>query len=208
MLKYASVEKPNGNVHQVYKKRGGGFTLSKKQAVGRKFGIRQRSALRKWAKKRQFKARFTKSQFVFLAPNRGVIMPVGKDGLALTRALNESARDAMRRIQIVSARRTPYSAWSLRMLYLNGRGNLAARCCTRYSGKHSWSSCGRNPVSHHAKGGGRAVDCGFITKDGGYVRARDWKYGYNKMLANGLKATVPSESWHISLVRGPYSVWS
>ena len=135
-------------------------------------------------------------------------MPSGKDGLALTNALNESAREAKRRIDIVSARRTHYKAWSLRMLFLNGRGNLAARCCTKYSGKHSYRACGKNPTSHHAKGGGRAVDAGWITRNGGYLRLRDWKHGNAILQKHGLRGTVPSEAWHFSLVRGKYNVYS
>ena len=208
MAKYATIERPNGNVRQVYKKDGGGFTLNKKKARGRKFGIIAKRKLRKWAKRKGFKVHFTRSKYVFLVPNRGVIMPIGKDGRALQRALNESARDAMRRIRIVSARRTPYSAWVLRMKYLNGTGNLAARCCTKHYGKHSWSSCGKNPQSDHARGGGRAVDCGWITRSGGYLQAKSWSYGYSKMQKHGLSATVPSENWHISLIRGPYSVYN
>lgn len=208
MAKYATIERPNGNVRQVYKKKGGGFTLNKKKARGRKFGVIAKRKLRRWAKKRDFKVHFTNSKYVFLVPNKGVIMPVGKDGTALLRALNESGRDAMRRIRIVSARRTPYQAWSLRMLYLNGRGNLAAKCCTRYYGKHSWRACGKNPTSHHAKGGGRAVDAGWITRSGGYLQLRNWTYGYKVLLKNGLRDTVPSEAWHFSLVRGPHNVWS
>jgi len=208
MVKYASVEKPNGDVRQVYKKKGGGYTTNRTKRAGTKFTLGQRREVTKWAKARKFRVRFTKSRFVFLAPNSGVVMPAGKDGTALTVALNESAREARRRIQIVSARRTHYQAWSLRMLYLNGRGNLAARCCTKYSGKHSYSACGKNPTSHHAKGGGRAVDAGWITSSGSYLQLRKWAKGNQILEKHGLKGTVPSEAWHFSLVRGPYSVYS
>ena len=209
MLKYATVEKPNGNVRQVYKTASGGFTTNPKISAGKRFNLSQRRQLKGWAARKDFKLRITKSKYVFLIPNKGVSMPIGKAGNALNRKLNNSAREAKRYMKIVSGRRTPYEAWKLRNGYLRGWSgyNLAARCCTKYWGTHSWWACGKNPTSHHARNGGMAVDGGWITSKGGYLSFRDWNYGYAIMRKNGLKATVPSEAWHISVVTGPYSVY-
>ncbi len=87
-------------------------------------------------------------------------MPAGKE---LMRRAGVASQIMRLPLLIVSGDRTPYQAWQLRMKYLRGTGNLAARCC-RYSGAHSWSACGKTPTSNHARG--KAIDCGWLTSSG------------------------------------------
>ena len=103
---------------------------------------------------------------------------------------------------VKSGDRTAAQAWSLRMRYLRGAGPLAARCCSKYSGMHSWSACGKRPFSLHSQG--RAIDCGFV-KDGRYASFRLWPGSLAVAQKAGLKFNLwppynsAIEPWHCTL---------
>ena len=103
---------------------------------------------------------------------------------------------------VKSGDRDPHEAWVLRMRYLNGTGNLAARCCWQ-SGRHSWSACGKQPTSLHSQG--RAIDCGFV-KDGRYDSFMNWPGALSVATRAGIKAPMwppwgssRIEPWHMTL---------
>ncbi len=104
---------------------------------------------------------------------------------------------------VKSGSRDPHTAWVLRMKYLRGQGPLAARCCTKYSGMHSWSACGKNPTSMHARG--LALDCGFV-KNGRYDSFMNWPGALSVANRAGLKFNLwppynsRIEPWHCILL--------
>ena len=127
------------------------------------------------------------------------VRPAGRQ---LMVRIGEASRIGKLPILIKSGDRTAWEAYNFRMLYLNGQGNLAARCCSKYSGKHTWSQCGKNPWSNHARGA--AVDCGWLTPSG-YRSFMLLPGAYKIAVHAGLKAPLWApwnariEPWHIEL---------
>jgi len=88
------------------------------------------------------------------------------------------------------------------MLYLNGRGNLAARCCSKYSGKHSWNDCGKDSWSNHASG--KACDTSILHsgRGGSYTNVCRDKEARRIWINLGGGAPVRNEPWHLELGTG------
>ncbi len=135
-----------------------------------------------------------KHPFLELAP--GAVWPTNRD---LLRALNGTGQRRRRTVKIISGMRTPRQAWELRMAMLNGTGNTAARCCTKYSGLHSWDQCGKNPQSNHA--GGNAADCGTLTSKGEYTSLASDRRARRifQRLGGCFPVTSPWEPWHAEM---------
>lgn len=166
------------------------------------FGTKTRRRVRNWQKKNKQTVDGIVGKATWRSLGYNLKQPPGKvtlangakpAGDALMNRLRQVARDIGKEIRVISGDRTPYQAWTLRMRYLNGTGNLAARCCTRYSGKHSWSACGKNPTSNHARG--RAVDCGVMNP--GYRSIGYYQPARNAMRKRGLCLPVGGEPWHV-----------
>ena len=205
------IRKKNRSLHQVYHLRDSNrFTLDRTRAAGHKFTADDVKRIKVLGVKKGWEVeRVTKFAYPFLSKRKSAHWPVGADGHALLHAANLSAREAKHMIKVFSGRRTPREAYDLRMGYLRGKPgfNLAARCCTKYTGIHSWAQCGKNPTSDHAKGGGRAIDAGWISnRTGEEINLGDWKKGAAILRRHGLKDTVVGESWHWSLVRGHHGL--
>lgn len=135
-------------------------------------------------------------RYPFLELAEGAAWPTNE---GLLRALNRTGQRRQRTIKIISGLRTPREAWVLRMKMLDGTGNTAARCCSRYTGRHSWAACGKDPWSNHADG--NAADCGVIGRTGGYTSlASDRKARRLFENAGGcFPVTSPWEPWHAEM---------
>lgn len=93
--------------------------------------------------------------------------------------MNAAARDAKRRVLIISGYRTIEEQRVLYNLYLSGRGNLAA------------------PPGRSNHNYGKAADCGTVNKYGTYKSAfHDAAFKYQCEKRN-LRAWVPGEAWHL-----------
>lgn len=184
-----------GGARQLYR-RPGGFTYRRGKTTHALMTAPQVEAAKKWAKKRL--ARSVRvvgpRQSLFLLYGEGVRAPTNR---RLVAALNETARKRRRFIRVISGLRTPHEAWVLRMKYLSGTGNLAARCCSKYDRqKHSWADCGKNPWSNHADG--NAADCGTVSASGRYRSLASDRKAKRIALKLGIvfPVTDPWEPWH------------
>ena len=187
-----------GGARMVYVSRDGSYSYKRGKTGRAKMTPAQIEAGKKWAKKRL--ARSVRvvgpGQWPFLTLG-STAWPTNKK---LLRALNMTGMKRRRMVKIVSGLRTPHEAWELRMLYLDGAGNTAARCCTRYSGKHTWSQCGKDPWSNHADG--NAADCGTVTANGTYRSLADDKKArriFEKLGGCFPVRTPQFEPWHCEL---------
>ena len=174
------------------------FTLSRdaKHRVRLTAGEAEKAA--KWAKRRPTVSwtRVSDGRFPFVSLADGA-RPCNDD---LMKRLNQVGKGIQKRVHIVSGDRNPYEAWRLRQGWVHRRPgfNLAARCCSKYSGGHSWSSCGKDPWSNHARG--QAADCGVLDPNyrsiGYHAGARKWLRKLDCALV------VPGEKWHVERARG------
>jgi len=158
----------------------------------------QSEAAKKWVTKRLGKnvRMVGPGQYPFLELAAGARWPTNK---RLLRALNKVGQVLRRSIRIISGLRTPHEAWVLRMRYLAGRGNLAARCCSRYTTAHSWAQCGKDPWSNHADG--NAADCGVIGRTGGYTSLASNRKARREFqrLGGHFPVVSPYEPWHAEM---------
>ena len=187
-----------GGARQVYLIPHEGFSYKRGKTGRAKMTALEIEAGKKWAKRRLARSCRTigPDQWPFLVLG-DTAWPTNK---TLLRALNHTGQRRRRVIRIVSGLRTPHEAWVLRMRYLNGQGNLAARCCSKYSGKHSWEQCGKDPWSNHADG--NAADCGTMTGiKGTYTSlANDGKARrIFERLGGCFPVTSPWEPWHAEM---------
>lgn len=88
---------------------------------------RQAAAAVKWVKGKGWKPRLVKHGFPFLMKDEGVVFPGDR---ALLVKLNRIGRELKRIVFVKSGYRNHYEQWVLRMRYLRGEGNLAARSHT------------------------------------------------------------------------------
>ncbi len=126
--------------------------------------------------------------------SHGASWPTGPEGRRLLTKLSQVARDIGHPILIVSGKRSNHDQWALYMRYLQGRGNLAAPCCSKHW-VHSWASCGRECASHHCRS--MAVDCGVVDRHGRYTSIGNSKRARAAMRAHGLVLNVAGEPWHV-----------
>lgn len=184
-----------GTARQVYLIPHRGFSYRRGNTGRAQMTAPQIEAAKRWARRRLVRSTkiVGRGGWPFLELVPGARWPTNKK---LLRSLNTVARLRKRRIRIVSGLRTPHEAWQLRMKFLSGRGNLAARCCTRYSGPHSWANCGKDPWSNHADG--NAADCGTLTGNGRYTSLADDGRARSLAHRHGLifPVTSPWEPWH------------
>ncbi len=118
----------------------------------------------------------------------------------LSKKMNELGRRRRRYIHVTAFKRTARQQWVLRMAYLRGEGNLAARCCSRYDRQlHSWNQCGKDSWSNHFRG--NAADIGVIVsgRDGSRVNVGDDSKCRKIMKSLGLALVVPHEPWHCEI---------
>lgn len=186
-----------GRARQVYLQPGKGFTYRRRSGVRARMTAAQVEQAKRWAKRRL--ARRVKvvegSGWLFLDLASGARWPTNR---RLLKALNGTGRERGRVIRIISGLRTAHEAWVLRMRYLAGRGNLAARCCSTYDRTpHSWAQCGKDPWSNHADG--NAADCGTVHGiTGAYRSLADDRRARRAFTKRGghFPVTSPWEPWH------------
>lgn len=197
----------------VMKRKGRVSTLSTPFTTWRPFSsdtsgemnARDAAAAVKWVKKKGWKPILSRDPYPFVVrQSKDVHWP--KDA-TLLRKLNGLGRRRKHLVMLVSGYRTDYEQWELRMKFLAGNGNLAARCCMKYWPDviHSWDNCGKDSQSNHSKeGNGRgAADCGLITA-GGYMSLGNVPGIERDMrdLELCLPVRNPYEPWHAQV--GPW----
>lgn len=188
-----------GGTRQVYLIPNKGFSYRRGQHGRTHLTVREVEQAKRWAARRLARRVrvIDKKGWPFLELASGARWPTNQ---RLLRALNDTGRKRRRLIRIISGLRTPHEAWVLRMRFLAGRGNLAARCCSKYSGTHSWDACGKDPWSNHADG--NAADCGTVTGlTGRYTSLADDRKARRLFQTAGgcFPVTNPWEPWHAEM---------
>lgn len=195
----ATVTLKNGDVLRVYKSKRGGFTVLKKRAKRSRFARVGLRRLRKWARRKGWKLSITKSRYPFIVLDTDTIMPNPR----LARKLNTLGKRMRRYVWIGEGRRSNYQQWKFRMAYLQGHGNLAARCCLKYwpDRVHSWNNCGKNSQSNHATGD--AADTSLFMNGRGmsYTNIGEVPRARAIMRDLGMSLPVPGETWHVEISR-------
>lgn len=161
---------------------------------------KEAAAAVKWVKKKGWKPRLVRNGLPFIDPSPGVELPGDR---VLLMKLNRVGREMKRLVVVKSGYRSHYQQWELRMKFLRGEGNLAARCCLKYDQTiHSWQQCGKQSQSNHSlPPKGRAVDCGLLLGSG-YVSIGNVHDARVLMKKNGLCLPVPGEAWHVQAFGG------
>lgn len=194
------ITKKNGDVHQVYRTSRGGLTLSRKDAKGFRFNAKNKPAIKKWAKKRGYKTiEFTTKQNPFVVYDTTTSdgdEATGRVIQPLEKKLNEVGRMIKRKLFVGEGKRSAKAQWVFYMAYLNGHGNLAARCCTKYAPgvKHSWANCGKNSQSNHFTG--RAADTVIMPA---WNNIGTSSAAVKAMRKVGLGLPVGGENWHVEI---------
>lgn len=141
----------------------------------------------------------SKDAWPFLVLNTGSGYEWGaKD--SYNKKLNNIAKRCKRYAK-VSITRTKKEAYNLRMAYLNGTGNLAAKCCY-YDGKHSWEQCQKSYsscFSNHCSG--KASDTSIYSqgRSGNITSVGSWGNGTGRNAIKAEKCCLPvgGEPWHV-----------
>lgn len=187
-------------------KLGTSFTVWEALAADRTGWLNAKQAAQalKWVKAKGWSPYVAKDgEFPFVRKeDNGVTMPGDKH---LLRKLNELGRRRKRLVIVVSGYRDDHAQWVLRMRYLRGQGNNAARCCLKYDWEqHSWHDCGKQSQSNHSQPPrGHAVDCGLLLPRG-YESIGDCGRKVRRIMRDlGLCLPVPGEAWHTEVG----SVW-
>ena len=193
------VTKSNGDVLQVYRTKKNGFTVNRKKAKGFRFDATRKPEIKKWAAKRKYKeVEFTEKDNPFI-----VYDSTTKDGDEITgrvrppleERLNEVGRDIKRKLFVGEGKRSSHAQWVFYMAYLNGHGNKAAPCCTKYWGRrHSWAVCGKNSQSNHYTGD--AADTVIMPSWNNIGTSKD---AVASMRRHGLGLPVSGENWHVEI---------
>lgn len=195
-----AVHRRIGGVRQLFLIPGKGFSYRRGRNGRARMTPAEVQQAKKWANRRNAKAvrvAGPKHRWLFLDLSAHAAWPTNK---RLLRALNATGRKRRRVVRIISGLRTPYEAWVLRMKYLRGQGNLAARCCSKYAGQHSWPACGKDPWSNHADG--NAADCGTINGvTGAYTSLADDRRARKifERLGGHFPVVDPWEPWHAEM---------
>lgn len=193
------VTKKNGDVVQVYRSKLGTLTTDRKKAKKFRFDASQKPAIKKWAARHKFKSvEFTTKENPFV-----VYDTVSSDGdektgrvrPSLEKKLNEVGRDIKRKLFVGEGKRSAHAQWVFYMAYLNGHGNLAARCCTKYyRTQHSWANCGKNSQSNHYTGD--AADTVIMPS---WNNIGTSSTAVASMRRHGLGLPVGGENWHVEI---------
>lgn len=187
----------NNNVLQVYRT-DSGFTRERPSSdAGVHMSREEASACVEWGAKRDLAVYATTHQwpFVVLDTDTQWGRPV------LSEKLNELGRRQRRYVWVGEYERTSRRQWELRKADLEGWGNTAARCCTRYWGLHSWANCGRDSQSNH-RPPGSAADASILHsgRGGAYTNLGDWGHSVRDNMRNlTLCLPVTGESWHVEI---------
>jgi hypothetical protein len=184
----------SNNVRQVYRLPGGGFTRNESTKDRRALMTKaEANDAIKWAKGKAAAGYATTNKYPFVVLDSDTAW----GNAALSGKLNELGRRRQRYLWAGEYKRTSHRQWELRMLYLNGRGNLAARCCSRHSGKHSWAACGKDSWSNHASG--NACDTSYLHsgRGGAYTNVGKDSKCRQIMRDLGLCLPVGGEPWHV-----------
>lgn len=183
----------NNNVRQVYRIVGGGFTRDEGHKDRRALMLKSEAEdAIKWAKSKGAAGYATTNKYPFIVLDSDTAW----GNAELSGKLNELGRRRERYMWAGEYKRTSHRQWELRMLYLNGRGNLAARCCSKYSGKHSWKDCGKDSWSNHASGNACDVSVLKSGRGGSYVNVGKDDQCRKIMRDLGLCLPVGGEPWH------------
>ena len=141
----------------------------------------------------------TKDKWPFLVLNTGSGYDWGKKD-SYNKKLNNIAQRCQRYMK-VSITRTKKEAYNLRMAYLNGTGNLAAKCCY-IDGKHSWEQCQKSYsscFSNHCSG--KASDSSIYSqgRSGTITSVGSWGNGKGRdaIKKEGCCLPVNGEPWHV-----------
>ncbi len=194
------VTKSNGDVHQVYRTKKNGFTVNRKDAEGFRFDDTRKSEIKKWAAKRKYKTvEFTEKENPFVVYDTVTSDGDEKTGRVrppLEQRLNEVGRDIKRKLFVGEGKRSAHAQWVFYMAYINGHGNLAAMCCTKYPPRtrHSWANCGKNSQSNHYTGD--AADTVIMPSWSNIGTSRD---AVASMRRHGLGLPVGGENWHVEI---------
>lgn len=201
----ALVTKKNGDVHQVYRTKRGGFTLSNKRGVGERFLPSKKDELRHWAHKRKYKIEFTRKTNPFVVYDTVTSDGDEKTGRVrpnLEHKLNEVGRDIKRKLFVGEGKRSAHAQWKFYMAYLGGHGNKAAPCCTKYyRTPHSWANCGKNSQSNHFTGD--AADTVIMPS---WNNIGTSSAAVASMRRHGLGLPVSGENWHVEISSSFYGL--
>lgn len=201
----ALVTKKNGDVHQVYRTKRGGFTLSNKRGVGERFLPSKKDELRHWAHKRKYKIEFTRKTNPFVVYDTVTSDGDEKTGRVrpnLEHKLNEVGRDIKRKLFVGEGKRSAHAQWKFYMAYLGGHGNKAAPCCTKYyRTPHSWANCGKNSQSNHFTGD--AADTVIMPS---WNNIGTSSAAVASMRRHGLGLPVGGENWHVEISSSFYGL--
>lgn len=194
-------DRETDDVRQLYRTPDG-FTRNEsnpnvKKADGnpRKFWKREVERAEKWAKRKNlalFAAKGRQARWPFVVKDTDTAWANDE----LMNRIDKVGRRRRRYIWGGELKRTAHRQWELRMAYLNGRGNLAARCCTKYDGKHSWAACGKNPTSDHNRGEAGDISVLHSGRGGAYTNVGNDKQARAIMRDEGLVLNVGGEPWH------------
>ena len=200
------VTKKNGDVHQVYRTKLGGFTLSRKKAKGFRFDPAKKSKINKWAKRRGYKSvEFTTKENPFVVYDTVTSDGDEKTGRVrpnLEHKLNEVGRDIKRKLFVGEGKRSAHAQWKFYMAYLGGHGNKAAPCCTKYyRAPHSWANCGKNSQSNHFTGD--AADTVIMPS---WNNIGTSSAAVASMRRHGLGLPVGGENWHVEISSSFYGL--
>lgn len=200
------VTKKNGDVHQVYRTKLGGFTLSRKKAKGFRFDPAKKSKINKWAKRRGYKSvEFTTKENPFVVYDTVTSDGDEKTGRVrpnLEHKLNEVGRDIKRKLFVGEGKRSAHAQWKFYMAYLGGHGNKAAPCCTKYyRTPHSWANCGKNSQSNHFTGD--AADTVIMPS---WNNIGTSSAAVASMRRHGLGLPVGGENWHVEISSSFYGL--
>lgn len=193
------ITKKNGDVHQVYRNKKNGLTLTRADAAGFRFDSSRKKEISKWAKKRGYKSvEFTVKENPFVVYDDTTSDGDEKTGRVrpnLEQRLNEVGRDIKRKLFVGEGKRSAHAQWVFYMAFLNGHGNLAARCCTKfYRTPHSWAACGKNSQSNHFTGD--AADTVIMPTWNNIGTSND---AVKAMRRHGLGLPVGGENWHVEV---------
>ena len=210
----------NNKVHRVWGKKTDGQWQWKhsKDSPGKnwkcRFGNKSTAQLaRDWSEKKGRAVYMSKDLHPFVV----VAGHTSFGNKELSKRLNKVGIGKMRYIRAGSFLRPPKHKGSssancgscqhcLYQKYLNGTGNLAAKCACFTSGSHSHSKCDSCCSSHHCKG--LACDTSFYKqgRDGAYVNLGNDSTCRELMKKNKLVLNVSGEPWHV-VRKETDSVW-
>lgn len=161
------------------------------------FDKAEAEAAEKWGNKQDPKLAcfVTKQKWPFLVLDTDTKW--GSD--ALGDKLNELGKKRERYLWCGEFLRSKHRQWELRMAYLNGHGNLAARCDTTYSGKHSWEECKTAGPSQSNHASGDACDTSYLHsgRSGSYTNVGNDQECRKIMHNINLCLPVGGEPWHV-----------